>query len=113
MGHPCFGTLTEDELLWLGPRRHEQCHPVLDGYAPDVSMADDWNSRVSKMLDGKTADGKTGKTVSLDETIRRCAELESAAGGFAGVAQAIACRTFTYISNVHDRMMPLVAGLLR
>lgn len=99
------GQLTEDELLWLELRRHEQCHPALDGYAPDVSMADHWNTRVSKMLDRNT--------LTLDETVRRCAELESAAGGFAGVAGAIARRTFIHISNVHGRMMPLVAGMLR
>jgi hypothetical protein len=94
--------LTEDELLWLELRRHEQCHPALDGYAPDVSMANDWNSRVSKML---------GRTISLDETYRRCAELEGAAGGGALQAQAIAARMSIHISNVHLRMMPLIAGL--
>jgi hypothetical protein len=97
--------LTEDELLWLELRRHEQCHPALDGYRPDVSMDADWNSRVSKMLDGKI--------VSLEDTHRRCRVLEETAGGFGGLIAAIAQRTFILISNVHGRMLPLMTTIDR
>jgi hypothetical protein len=98
-----YAALTEDELLWLELRRHEQCHPVLDGYRPDVSAADDWNHRTSTMLDGKE--------ISLDETIARCATLEHAAGGFVGVAELIARKTWRHVGQVQLAMTPLMARL--
>ena len=95
--------LTKDELLWLDLGRHEQCHPVLDGYRPDVSAADDWNHLTSTMLDGKE--------ISLNETIARCATLEHAAGGFVGVAESIARKVWRHVGQVQFATTPLMAGL--
>ncbi|MBC7461404.1 MAG: hypothetical protein H7287_08580 [Thermoleophilia bacterium] len=94
--------LTEDELLWLELRRHEQSHPWLDGYRPKASHGDRWDQWESAMLDKRV--------LPLDEVIDRCAALESAHGDFVSVAVSIARKVFQHVGAVQLTMIPLMAG---
>jgi hypothetical protein len=98
-----YAKLSEDELLWIELRRHEQCHPILDGYKPKLSDAENWESFRSTILDGKT--------LELREISERCGKLEEAAGGFDQLALQLATRVFFDVSAVHNAMIPLLAGL--
>lgn len=68
-----YALLSEDELLWLELRRHEQCPPFLDGYRPKPSDNDNWNRRDSKIVDRED--------IPLDEIIERCAKLAARYNG--------------------------------
>lgn len=98
-----YARLTEDELLWLELRRHEQSHPFLDGYRPRPSDSDRWDKWKSKILDERV--------LPLDEIVQRCATLENAQGGFTNVAVLIARKVFQHVGAVQLAMIPLMAGL--
>lgn len=66
-----YALLSEDELLWLELRQHEQCAPFLDGYRPKLSDNDNWNRRDSEIVDRED--------IPLDE-IERYAKLEHERG---------------------------------
>jgi hypothetical protein len=97
-----YALLSEDELLWLELRRHEQSHPVLDGYIPEASNDVNWDRFKSTILDGTV--------LPIDEIVTRCAKLEQERGGFVGVAESIARRVFQHVSAVQLAMIPLMAG---
>jgi hypothetical protein len=95
--------LTEDELLWLELRRHEQGHPSLNGYMPKLDDGPRWDRWTSKILDGRE--------LSIGEVVDRCAVLESTYGGFDGVAVFIARKVFQHVGAVQLATIPLMAGL--
>jgi hypothetical protein len=98
-----YARLTEDELLWLELRRHEQGHPFLEGYRPKADDGPRWDQWKSKILNDRT--------LPLGEVMDRCAALETACGGFTGVAMSIAQKTFQQVGAVKLTMIPLMAGL--
>lgn len=98
-----YAQLSEDELLWLELRRHEQSHPFLEGYRPKATHGDNWDKWESKILDKRV--------LPLEEVFDRCAKLEAAQGEFAGVAVSIARKVFQHVGAVQLAMAPLMAGL--
>jgi hypothetical protein len=99
-----YAALDEDELLWLEFRRHEQSHPILDGYRPKANDGDRWDKWESKILDRKV--------LPIADVMQRCTALEKTHGGFPLVARAIARKVLPHLTALVPAMNTLSSLML-
>lgn len=98
-----YSQFSEDELLWLELRRHEQSHPFLDGYRPKAADGPRWDKWESKILNRRV--------LPLDEVYGRCANVEKQHGEFTATCVALARKSFQHVGAVQLAVVPLMAGV--